>query len=119
MTLPPRTPRSPGGGGGGGGGDGRAPMARPVWPWSPCPTDAPAAKRRHVDGAPAGRPAVVGGGSHPADGGRSPVAWWSNRNAGAAQFRPLCQRRRPRQCPCPPLPTLLATPAQRAATPCC
>ena len=89
MTLPPRTPRSPGGGGGGGG-DGRTPMARPVRPWSPCPTDAPAAKRRHVDGAPGGRPAVVGGASHPVDGGRSPVVWWSNRNVGAAQFRPLC-----------------------------
>jgi len=74
VTLPPLTPRSPGGGGGGGGGDGRAPMARPARLWSPRPTDAPAAKRRHVDGAPAGRRAVVEGGSHPANGGRSPVA---------------------------------------------
>jgi len=85
VKLPPRTPRSPGGGGGGGGGDGRAPMARPARPWSPRPTNAPAAKRRHVDGAPAGRPAMVGGGSHPADGGRSPVAGWFNRNAGAVR----------------------------------
>jgi len=74
VTLPPQTLRSPGGGGGGGGGDGRAPMARPARPWSSRPTNAPAAKQRHVDGAPAGRPAMVGGGSHPADGGRSPVA---------------------------------------------
>ena len=119
MTLPPRTPRSPGNDGGGGGGDDRAPMSLPARPWSPRPFGAPAAKRCHVDGAPAGRPAMVGGCRHPVDGVRSPVAGWFNRDAGAAQFRPLCQWRRPRRGLCPLLPALLTSPPQRAAMPCC